>query len=81
MLAGHDHNYQRFAARNGVRYLVHGGGSTNLYAIEDCPAGYPTRRFARASRGFLFIRAKDEVLRASSVNLRGRVIDSVSIEP
>jgi 3',5'-cyclic AMP phosphodiesterase CpdA len=81
VLSGHDHNYQRFAARNGVRYLVHGGGSTHLYPIEACPASYPTRRFARASRGFLFIRARADRLRVASVNLRGRVIDSVSINP
>jgi 3',5'-cyclic AMP phosphodiesterase CpdA len=79
VLSGHDHNYQRFAARNGVRYLVHGGGNTNLYPIEDCPAGYPQRRFARAVRGFLFLRATDTELRVSSVTLRGRVIDRVAI--
>jgi 3',5'-cyclic AMP phosphodiesterase CpdA len=79
VLSGHDHNYQRFAARNGVRYLVHGGGNTNLYAIEPCPESYPTRRVARASRGFLFIRAASDVLRASSINLRGQVIDRVSV--
>ena len=81
VLSGHDHNYQRFAARNGVRYVVHGGGNTRLYPVQPCPADYPTRRFARAVRGFLFIRARDTVLRVKSVNLRGRVIDYVSIEP
>jgi predicted phosphodiesterase len=81
VLSGHDHNYQRFGARNGVRYIVHGGGGPTLYPIESCPAGYPPRRFARASRGFLFIRAKDDELRALAVNLRGRVIDRVSISP
>jgi predicted phosphodiesterase len=81
VLSGHDHNYQRFGARNGVRYIVHGGGGPTLYPIEGCPAGYPPRRFARASRGFLFIRATDDELRALAVNLRGRVIDRVSINP
>jgi 3',5'-cyclic AMP phosphodiesterase CpdA len=80
VLSGHDHNYQRFAARNGVRYIVHGGGNPRLYAIENCPAGYPRRVFARAARGFLFLRATHTVLRALSVNLRGRVIDRVAIE-
>jgi 3',5'-cyclic AMP phosphodiesterase CpdA len=81
VLSGHDHNYQRFASRNGVRYIVHGGGNTRLYPVDPCPAGYPTRRFAHAARGFLFIRARDTVLRVKSVNLRGRVIDDVSIDP
>jgi hypothetical protein len=81
VLSGHDHNYQRFAPRNGVRYLVHGGGTTHLYPIETCPASYPERRFARSSRGFLFIRARDDVLRAVSVTVRGRVIDRVRVYP
>jgi hypothetical protein len=81
VLSGHDHNYQRFASRHDVRYIVHGGGNTRLYPVEPCPAGYPTRRFARAARGFLFIRARDTVLRVKSVNLRGHVIDDVSIQP
>lgn len=81
VLSGHDHNYQRFGARNGVRYLVHGGGGPNLYPIQGCPDGYPPRHFARASRGFLFIRAKVDELRALAVNLRGRVIDRMSINP
>jgi hypothetical protein len=80
VLSGHDHNYQRFGARNGVRYLVHGGGGPTLYPIQSCPAGYPPRQFARATRGFLFIRAKDDELRARAVNLRGHVIDRVSIQ-
>jgi 3',5'-cyclic AMP phosphodiesterase CpdA len=79
VLSGHDHNYQRFAARAGVRYLVHGGGTTHLYPIEQCPASYPNRRFARSARGFLFVRARDDVLHVSSLNLRGHAIDRVSI--
>jgi hypothetical protein len=77
-LSGHDHNYQRFGGRNGVRYIVHGGGNSRLYEIENCPAGYPTRRFARALRGFLIIRAGEERLRVFSVNLRRRIVDRVS---
>ena len=80
VLSGHDHNYQRFGARNGVRYLVHGGGGPTLYPIQGCPADYLPRHFARATRGFLFIRAKADELRARAVNLRGRVIDRVSIQ-
>ena len=38
VLSGHDHNYQRFAARNGVTYVVHGGGAAGLYSLRGCPA-------------------------------------------
>jgi predicted phosphodiesterase len=81
VLSGHDHNYQRFAAENGVRYLVHGGGGQHLYAIEPCPAGYPHRVFARAVHGFLFLRARKGVLRAYSITPRGTIIDRVAIYP
>jgi hypothetical protein len=81
VLNGHDHNYQRFARRHGVRYVVHGGGGAHLYPIESCPAWYPTRKFARAVRGFLYLRATDEVLRVYSVTRRRRIIDQIAIYP
>jgi hypothetical protein len=81
VLNGHDHNYQRFGPRRGVTYIVHGGGGSHLYPIESCPASYPTRRFARATHGFLFLRATDTALTVSAVNLRRRVIDRVVINP
>ena len=79
VLNGHDHNYQRFAARRGVRYIVHGGGGQHLYPIERCPAYYPTRKFARAVRGFLYLHATDSELRVSSVTRRRNIIDSVVV--
>jgi hypothetical protein len=81
VLSGHDHNYQRFASRGGVRYIVHGGGGQHLYPIEPCPASYPTRRFARAVHGFLYLRATDTVLKVSSISRRRNVIDRVAIYP
>jgi Calcineurin-like phosphoesterase len=81
VLNGHDHNYQRFGPRGGVTYIVRGGGGSHLYPIESCPASNPTRRFARASHGFLFLRATDTALRVSAVNRRRHVIDSVVINP
>jgi hypothetical protein len=81
VLNGHDHNYQRFAGRRGVRYIVHGGGGQHLYPIEPCPAYYPNRKFARAVHGFLYLRATDTELRVSSVTRRRNIIDNVVIYP
>jgi 3',5'-cyclic AMP phosphodiesterase CpdA len=81
VLSGHDHNYQRFAEYHGVRYLVHGGGGAHLYPVEPCPSGYPVRRFARAVHGFLYIRARRDLLRVLSVTRRRRVIDRFAIYP
>jgi hypothetical protein len=81
VLSGHDHNYQRFAPRKGITYVVHGGGGQRLYALETCPAGYPTRVYARAIHGFLYLRATNTSLRMSSVTRSGRVIDRVVLNP
>ena len=77
VLAGHDHNYQRFAPRRGVRYVVHGGGSTNLYPLQRCPADYPRRRRARVEQGFLYLVVRGNRLDGYAVTLSGRRTDHV----
>ena len=57
VLSGHDHNYERFVARNGVTYVVHGGGAAGLYPLRRCPAAYPVRARARVEHGFLYVAA------------------------
>jgi len=81
VLSGHDHNYQRFAARKGVTYVVHGGGGQELYGLRSCPAGYPKRAFARAAHGFLDIVVRPGAVRLKAVNLSGKVIDRRVINP
>jgi 3',5'-cyclic AMP phosphodiesterase CpdA len=81
VLSGHDHNYQRFRPRGGVTYVVHGGGQTNLYGIEACPAGYPRRVVAREERGFLYLLAAKQALRGFAVDADGRVVDRFTIYP
>jgi hypothetical protein len=81
VLNGHDHNYQRFGPRRGVTYIVHGGGGSHLYPIESCPASYPTRRFARAVHGFLYLRANDSELRVSAYNRHRALVESARINP
>jgi Calcineurin-like phosphoesterase len=75
VLSGHDHNYQRFAPRRGVRYVVHGGGNPRLYKLADCPAGYPRRLRGRLEQGFLYLVARDRRLDGWAVNLQGRRTD------
>lgn len=75
VLSGHDHNYQRFAPRRGVRYVVHGGGSTNHYRLADCPAGYPRRLRGRAEQGFLYLVAGENRLDGWAVRADGRRAD------
>jgi 3',5'-cyclic AMP phosphodiesterase CpdA len=81
VLSGHDHNYQRFAPRNGVTYVVHGGGGAGLYTLHGCPSSYPARVRARFEHGFLYISATADQLNGSAVNTQGRVTDRFTLTP
>jgi Calcineurin-like phosphoesterase len=81
VLSGHDHNYQRFAPRHGIPYIVDGGGGQRLYPLATCPAGYPRRLFARAIHGFLYLRSSATDLRGVSVTRARRIIDRFTIYP
>jgi 3',5'-cyclic AMP phosphodiesterase CpdA len=81
VLSGHDHNYERFLARDGVTYVVHGGGAAGLYALRRCPAAYPVRARARVEHGFVSISLTPERLDGYAVNMRGRVTDRFSLRP
>jgi 3',5'-cyclic AMP phosphodiesterase CpdA len=71
VLSGHDHNYQRFAPRRGVRYLVHGGGGRGLYDVGQCPTRYPRRLAAREEHGFLYVVIRGNRLSGWSVTPQG----------
>jgi predicted phosphodiesterase len=79
VLSGHDHNYQRFAPRRGVRYLVAGAAHPRLYPIEDCPAGYPRRMRAAAEQGFVYLAIRARRLDAWYVSADGRRRDHVMV--
>jgi len=74
VLSGHDHNYQRFACRNGVTYVVHGGGAAGLYRLRGCPSTYPPRVRARYEHGFVSVSIGPDDLQGSALDLRGRRI-------
>jgi 3',5'-cyclic AMP phosphodiesterase CpdA len=79
VLSGHDHNYQRFAPRRGVRYVVHGGGSpTGLYPLKPCPAGQPRRREGRVEHGFLYVVVRGTRLDGYAITPSGRRTDHFS---
>jgi 3',5'-cyclic AMP phosphodiesterase CpdA len=79
VLAGHDHNYQRFAPRRGVRYVVHGGGNPRLYPLKRCPAGYPRRVRGALERGFVYLVARPGRLDGYAVTPAGRRTDHFMI--
>jgi Calcineurin-like phosphoesterase len=82
VLSGHDHNYQRFRAQNGVRYVVDGGGGAPLYALTACSADYPRRVVGRAVHGFLYLRVRaDGTLALRALTASRRVIDRLVLYP
>lgn len=81
VLSGHDHNYQRFAGRSGVTYVVHGGGGAGLYRPRGCPSSYPRRVRARAEYGFLSVSIGPDDLQVAAIDLRGRRVDRVTLTP
>jgi hypothetical protein len=81
VLAAHDHNYQRFAERNGVTYVVHGGGGAPIYPLRTCPGWFPPRVKAREQRGWLYLRADAGSLRVRAISRWGDVQDRFRIYP
>jgi acid phosphatase len=79
VLSGHDHNYQRFAPRRGVRYVVHGGGGNRFYEPRACPPGYPRRLRARREFGFLYLVVRANRLDGWSVRADGRRTDHFAL--
>jgi hypothetical protein len=81
VLSGHDHNYQRFVARRGVTYVVHGGGVGSYYRVKPCPRGYPRRIRARREHGWLYlVFAKDRAI-GWTVNVSRRRTDRFTVLP
>jgi 3',5'-cyclic AMP phosphodiesterase CpdA len=80
VLSGHDHNYQRFAPRRGVRYVVHGGGGATLYSLRRCPDWYPRRVAGRARYGFLYLVADESSLTVRAISRTGAIVDSFTIQ-
>jgi tartrate-resistant acid phosphatase type 5 len=81
VLSGHDHNYQRFAPRRGVRYVVHGGGSpTKLYRLRPCPGGQPPQRARRVEHGFLYLVVRSNRVDGYAVRPSGRRTDHFAFQ-
>ncbi len=74
VLAGHDHNYQRFS-REGIVYVVSGGGGRGLYDLEDCPE----RQVGAEVNHFLIVEQDQNGLTVTAVDPRGEVIDRFTV--
>jgi 3',5'-cyclic AMP phosphodiesterase CpdA len=81
VLNGHDHNYQRFVSDQGVTYVVTGGGGkTNLYRLDRCPAGTPRRVVGARRNHFTAVEVRARSLTLTAVAPDGDVLDRAVIE-
>ena len=77
LLAGHDHNYQRFGEPGAMIEIVTGGGGKSLYDIRHRPPG-----LAAASVAYHICEFEVEgvELRMTARAVDGRVLDSFTID-
>lgn len=81
VLNGHDHNYQRFAERNGVTYVVTGGGGAQLYPLEECDEDAPEHASADDSEHhFVVVEGDRTRLRGRAVTAQGEILDDFELE-
>ncbi|MFV1858647.1 MAG: metallophosphoesterase [Anaerolineales bacterium] len=75
VLSGHDHNYERIE-RNGVTYVVSGGGSPVLYRETERVEG--SQAFQRKMH-FVLVEIFQDRLSLTAIDIRGTVLDRTTI--
>ncbi len=77
VLAGHDHNYQRFETPSGDTYVVAGGSAADLYRLRECLPNSPPQLAAEDREyTFLYLTATSEQLRGRVLSVSGKQVDS-----
>ena len=78
VLAGHDHNYQRFE-NAGITYIVTGGGGRDLYPLRDCPVNHPEQLAGAELYHFLALEQLDDEITVTAMDVNGSSIEEISI--
>jgi 3',5'-cyclic AMP phosphodiesterase CpdA len=74
---GHDHNYQHHV-KNGIHYIVTGGGGAPLYDVDGALAGI-TMKVERTEH-YCTIKVTGRTARVEAIALDGHLIDTVDIK-
>lgn len=77
VLGGHDHLYER-SAKDGITYMVTGGGGAPLYKIDSVPNPY--QQVAISTHHYMALDIDAEAIALTAIDRDGAVIDSVRIE-
>jgi 3',5'-cyclic AMP phosphodiesterase CpdA len=76
VISGHDHNYERIV-RNGVTYVVSGGGSPVLYRETERVDG--SQAFHRTMH-FVLVEIDRDYIELTAIDIGGNVLDRATIQ-
>lgn len=76
VLNGHDHNYQHHL-KNGVHYIVTGGGGAPLYPVDAPMAGITQK--VESTEHYVGVRVDGKAAKIQAFALDGRVIDTIDL--
>lgn len=75
-LFGHDHNYQHYL-KNGIHYLISGGGGAPLYDVSKPPEGITQK--VVSTENFIRVRYDGKVMQVDAIDADGTTLDSFEL--
>ncbi len=73
---GHDHNYQHYL-KNGIHYVVTGGGGAPLYDVDKPPPGITQR--VVSIENFVSVTVDGETIRVEAIGIDGSTLDKFEL--
>ncbi len=74
---GHDHNYQHYV-KNGVHYIITGGGGAPLYDVDKPPQGITIK--VATVENFTRVRVNGKIAHLDALEVDGSTLDSADLE-
>ena len=73
---GHDHNYQHYL-KNGIHYLVSGGGGAPLYDVDKPPVGITVK--VASVENFVAVGVEGKTAHVQVITIDGKVLDEFDL--
>jgi len=74
---GHDHNYQHYL-RNGVHYVITGGGGAPLYDVDKPDPQYTVKVIS--TENFVTVSIDGKIAKFQSIGIDGKVLDEFELK-
>ena len=75
---GHDHNYQHYL-KNGVHYVITGGGGAPLYDVDKPPEGITQKVIS--TEHFVSVKVSGKSAHIEALALDGSLLDRIDLNP